>query len=375
MKQIEYAYKESYEENDIESSGFDTSSEDEEGIDASFEEVEETEEKDHSVKKQGKQSREAYDQHYRLLFDYFKDLNGEKLLTKQDEVVLGAKIKICERHLKTLANMINSKPGTRKSAATRNKQLLDALIRSYASKSKQFQDRFIKSNLRLVIELANRYTGKGLPLTDLIQEGNIGLMKAVTKFDHTKGFKFSTYASWWIHQSLSRAIMEQTHVIHIPVYVQELASKVFRAKAKLEHDTEKRVYPEEIAKEADIPLDAVNAILKGGDMVVPLDIPTVSEDTKTYLDITSDPDAKRAEHYLAARSITEGVRDSLELLSERERDILMMRFGINYDDDHKLEQIANKYSLSRERIRQIEKEALGKLADSEHGKVLKEFLN
>jgi RNA polymerase nonessential primary-like sigma factor len=375
MKQMDYAYKESYEDNDVDSPGFDDSQEDEEGFDASFDEDEEREESHSVTEKRKKSSREPYDKHYRLLFDYFKDLNDEKLLTKRDEIVLAAKIKICEEWSEKLSKLTKSKSGAGKSGAFRSKEVLDALRRSYTVESKRLQDRFIKSNLRLVIELANRYTGKGLPLTDLIQEGNIGLMKAVTKFDHTKGFKFSTYASWWIHQSLSRAIMEQTHVIHIPVYVQELASKVFRAKAKLERSTEKRIYPEDISEEANIPIDAVNAILKGGDIVVPLDLPSANEDTKTYLDIMPDPEAKRAEHYLDSRSITEGIRDSLELLSDRERDILMMRFGIDYDDDHKLEQIANKYSLSRERIRQIEKEALGKLADSEHGQVLREFLN
>lgn len=375
MKQMDYAYKESYEDNDVDSSGFDDSQEDEEGFEASFDEDEEREENRSVTKKRKKSSREPYDQHYRLLFDYFKDLNDEKLLTKRDEIVLAAKIKICEERSEKLTKLTEPKSGTKKSGAFRSEEVLDALRRSYTAESKRLQDRFIKSNLRLVIELANRYTGKGLPLTDLIQEGNIGLMKAVTKFDHTKGFKFSTYASWWIHQSLSRAIMEQTHVIHIPVYVQELASKVFRAKAKLERSTEKRIYPEDISEEANIPIDAVNAILKGGDIVAPLDLPSANEDSKTYLDIMPDPEAKRAEHYLDSRSINEGIRNSLELLSDREKDILMMRFGIDYDDDHKLEQIANKYSLSRERIRQIEKEALGKLADSEHGQVLREFLN
>lgn len=375
MKQMDYAYKESFEDNDADSSAFDESPEDEEGFDTSFGEDEELEENRSVTKKRKKSSREPYDPHYRLLFDYFKDLNDEKLLTKRDEIVLAAKIKICEERSEKLSGYTKSESGSGKSGTFRSREVLDALRRSYTAESKKLQDRFIKSNLRLVIELANRYTGKGLPLTDLIQEGNIGLMKAVTKFDHTKGFKFSTYASWWIHQSLSRAIMEQTHVIHIPVYVQELASKVFRAKAKLEGSTEKRIYPEDISEEANIPIDAVNAILKGGDIVVPLDLPSANEDSKTYLDIMPDPEAKRAEQYLDSRSITEGIRDSLELLSDRERDILMMRFGIDYDDDHKLEQIANKYSLSRERIRQIEKEALGKLADSEHGQVLREFLN
>ncbi len=371
MKLRQLAYTD--EESDLGNPGFNSSYEEEEDFDTVLEADEA--ETDKSETRNKKKNKETQDQHYRLLFNYFKDLNGETLLNRRDEAVLAAKIKICEIKAKRMAALLDSESKAKKSTPVRSKEVLDALNRSFVSKSRLYREKFIKSNLRLVIELANKYTGRGLPLTDLIQEGNIGLMKAVTKFDHTKGFKFSTYASWWIHQSLSRAVMEQTHVIHIPVYIQELASKVFRAKAKLERSTEKRVYPEQIAEETNIPIDAVNAVLKGSDMVVPLEIPSASEDSKTYLDITSDPNAKRAEYYLATRSVTEGVRDSLDLLSERERDILMMRFGIDYDDDHKLEQIANKYGLSRERVRQIEKEALGKLAESEHGQVLMEFLN
>jgi RNA polymerase sigma factor (sigma-70 family) len=322
-----------------------------------------------------KNGRDITDPNYRLLYAYFRELNDEKLLSKRDEAVLAAKIKLCESGARKITRRINNKTKTGKGIQSRAGYILDALSRSYSERSRQFQEKFVKSNLRLVIELANKYTGRGLPLTDLIQEGNIGLMKAVTKFDHTKGFKFSTYASWWIHQALSRAVMEQTHIILIPVYLQELAAKVFRAKAKLEHNTDKNAMPEQIARETNIPLDAVSTILRGNDLVVPLDLLPGNEDTKSYLDITSDPNAKRPEYYLTLRSINEEIRDSLELLSDRERDVLMMRFGIDYENDHKLEQIADKYGLSRERIRQIEKDALGKLAMSERSGVLREFLN
>lgn len=319
--------------------------------------------------------RDITDQSYRLLYAYFKDLNDETLLSRRDEAVLAAKIKLCESRAKKIAGFLNKNGITKNGNPSWDETVLDALGRSYTARSKHFQDKFIKSNLRLVIELANKYTGRGLPLTDLIQEGNIGLMKAVTKFDHTKGFKFSTYASWWIYQSLSRAVMEQTHVILIPVYLQELSAKVFRAKAKLEHNTDKNAVPEQIAKEVNMPLDAVTTILKGNDLVVPLELLPGNEDSKSYLDITPDPDSKRPEFYLTMRSIYDEVRDSLSLLSERERDVLKMRFGIDYENDHKLEQIADKYGLSRERIRQIEKDALTKLAGSERSHVLREFLN
>ena len=319
---------------------------------------------DESAAKPVKKNKENQDPHYRLLFAYYKDLNEEKLLTRRDEAVLAAKIKICEYKARSIARIANSRSRKKEPAPGRDRDLLDALLRSLNAKSKMYQDKFIKSNLRLVIELANKYTGRGLPLTDLIQEGNIGLMRAVMKFDDTKGFKFSTYASWWIHQSLSRAVMEQTQVIHIPVYLQELSAKIYKARAKLELNSDKPVYPQQIAEEADVSLDAVNTILKGGDMTVPLELSSGGEDSKSYLDMTPDPNARRAEYVLEMRSVTEGVRDFLNVLSERERDIVKMRFGIDYDDDHKLDQIANKYGLSRERIRQIEKEALNKLADS-----------
>jgi RNA polymerase sigma factor (sigma-70 family) len=319
--------------------------------------------------------KDVTDRNYRLLYAYFKEINDETLLSKRDEAVLAAKIKICESRAKKITGILHKKVDRKSEAPPVDVTALDAIGRGYTAKSKLFQDKFIKSNLRLVIELANKYTGRGLPLTDLIQEGNIGLMKAVTKFDHTKGFKFSTYASWWINQSLSRAVMEQTHVILIPVYLQELSAKVFRAKAKLENNTEIKALPEQIAKEVNIPLDAVSTILRGNDLVVPLELLPGNEDSKTHLEITPDPGAKRPEFYLIIRSIIDEVRESLNQLSERERDILKMRFGIDYDDDHKLEQIADKYGLSRERIRQIEKDALTKLAGSERSHVLREFLN
>ena len=369
LKQLEYIDDES----DLESPDLDTHGVSEEESISGYEEEEPEEEEPRG--RFFKNKRDITDPNFRLLYAYFKELNDETLLSKRDEAVLAAKIKFCETRAKKITGRLYSKPKRGNGIPRRDESILGALGRSYTARSKQFQEKFVKSNLRLVIELANKYTGRGLPLTDLIQEGNIGLMKAVTKFDHTKGFKFSTYASWWIHQSLSRAVMEQTHIILIPVYLQELAAKVFRAKAKLEHNTDKNAMPEQIAKETNIPLDAVSTILKGNDLVVPLELLPGNEDSKSYLDITSDPNAKRPEYYLTLQSINDEIRDSLELLSEREKDVLMMRFGIDYENDHKLEQIADKYGLSRERIRQIEKDALTKLAGSERSGVLREFLN
>jgi len=317
---------------------------------------------------------EKINQNFRLLFAYYKDLNGEQLLSRRDEVVLSAQIKICKARAKTIANNLSSRSSKNEYTVKSKRAYSEALLRLFANRALKLKEKFIKSNLRFVIELANRYQTRGLPLADLIQEGNIGLMKAVEKYDHTKGFKFSTYSAWWIHQSLSRAVMEQTKVISIPVYLQEQAYKVYRAKAKLEHNTDKVAQSEEIAQAASISEVVVSTILKGRKLTVPLELSAVDEDTKTYLDIVPDSNGKRAEYYIAAHSMTSKVKNSLSLLSERERDVLKMRFGVDYEDGHKLDQIAIKYGLSRERIRQIETIALKKLADSEDSQVLKEFL-
>jgi len=311
---------------------------------------------------------------YRLLFAYYKDLNGEGLLSRRDEVVLSAQIKICKERAKEILEQLNTINSKKTYTKKTNVAYLQAKQKLFNDRALKIREKFIKSNLRFVIDLANRYQTRGLPLSDLIQEGNIGLMKAVEKFDHTKGFKFSTYSAWWIHQSLSRAIMEQTKVISIPVYLQEQASVVFKAKAKLEYNRDKAADSEEIALETGLSKDVVNTILRGRNLTVPLEVSGVDEDTKTYLDIISDPNSKKADYYIAENSMTKRVKRSLRQLSDRERDVIKMRFGIDYENPYKLEQIAVKYSLSRERIRQIETIALKKIADSEEGYILKEFL-
>ncbi len=316
----------------------------------------------------------AINKNYRLLFTYYKDLNGEGLLSRRDEVVLSAQIKICKEKAKEILEQLNAINSKKTYTKKTDVAYLQAKQKLFNDRALRIREKFIKSNLRFVIDLANRYQTRGLPLSDLIQEGNIGLMKAVEKFDHTKGFKFSTYSAWWIHQSLSRAIMEQTKVISIPVYLQEQASVVFKAKAKLEYNREKAADNEEIALETGLSKDIVNTILRGRNLTVPLEVSGVDEDTKTYLDIVPDPNSKKADYYIAENSMTKRVKRSLRQLSDRERDVIKMRFGIDYEDPHKLEQIAVKYSLSRERIRQIETIALKKLADSEEGYILKEFL-
>ena len=322
---------------------------------------------------ESKMETENINKNFRLLFAYYKDLNSEGLLSKRDEAVISAQIKICREKASKIQVILDSK-SVKNIYNNRKTDYLNAKLNLYNKRAFRLREKFIKSNLRFVVDLANRYRTKGLPLSDLIQEGNIGLMKAVEKFDHTKGFKFSTYSSWWIHQSLSRATMEQSKVISIPIYLQEQASKIYKAKNKLEHNSSKMIRSEEIAQEAGLSVDVVNTVLRGRHLTVPLEISGVEEDTKTYLDIIPDPNSKNADYYLSEISMTQRVRKLLRKLTDREKDVLKMRFGIDYEDAHKLEQIAEKYSLSRERIRQIERIALQKLGDSKEAEILKEFL-
>lgn len=310
---------------------------------------------------------------YRGLFAYYKDLNSEGLLSRRDEVVLSAQKKICKEKVDLISQRISANTKSRylsEKAITR----LAAVQKIYEKRAFKIREKFINSNLRFVIDLANRYQSRGLPLSDLIQEGNIGLIKAVEKFDHMKGFKFSTYSAWWIHQALSRAIMEKTKVISIPVYLQEKSSIVYKAKTKIEHNRDRKADINELAEQSGLSKDMVNAILHSRDLTVPLELSGEDSDTKTYLDIVPDAKSIKADNYIAERTMVKRVKRSLNILNDRERDILKMRYGIGYRDEHKLDQIGLKYGLSRERIRQIETIALKKIANSNDGEMLREFL-
>ncbi|MGH7902427.1 MAG: sigma-70 family RNA polymerase sigma factor [Thermodesulfobacteriota bacterium] len=331
--------------------------------------------------------KEVPDESLRLLYAYFKDMALEPLFNAKKEIEVAAEIKKCESKAREIDDILNKAYRIKKSKSLRNgygnsrdRKLsekiakLSALKRAYSEKAKQLRDRFVKANLRLVVSIANKYRGRELPLSDLIQEGNSGLMKAVDRFDHTKGYKFSTYASWWIHQAVFRALQEQTRTIKVPVYLLEQSNKVFRISSMLHKRMGRKPTPEEIAKKSGISTKVVDSILKTQNDATSLDSPILDGEKATLLDFIVDEDSPTPDSVMAGASLAKRLREALSLLTAREEEIIRMRFGIDQEATNTLDEIGRKFNLTRERIRQIEKGALKKLAKSEMEDVLKSFL-
>ncbi|MGH7799176.1 MAG: sigma-70 family RNA polymerase sigma factor [Thermodesulfobacteriota bacterium] len=322
------------------------------------------------------------DEQVRLLFAYFKDLGAESLFTKKREIEISAKIKKCEakvRETETLIAKLSKKRDSKikndvRKKLTKRINRLNAFAKAYSEKAKELKKRFAKANLRLVVSIAKRYIGRGLPLPDLIQEGNIGLMRAIEGFDHTRGFKFSTYAVWWIHQATIRALLDQTRTIRVPVYVLEKASKVKRIRSMLHKQMGRRPTPEEIAEKSGIPVEGVKRILEAEGDVVRLDSHIVDGEKTTLLELIPDKGLPAQDSVVAHASLSERISEALSILTPREKEIIMLRFGINQESTHTLDEIGRKFDLSRERIRQIERDALKKLETSGFRDTLKSFL-
>ena len=295
---------------------------------------------------------------------YLKEIGKVNLLTPEEELSLAKRMadgETAKEQLEEIGEEIDED----------TKKQIDLLIADGEKAKKSLAE----ANLRLVVSIAKRYVGRGMLFLDLIQEGNLGLIKAVDKFDYTKGYKFSTYATWWIRQAITRAIADQARTIRIPVHMVETINKLVRVSRQLVQELGREPTPEELAKELNMPVDKVREISKISQEPVSLETPIGEEEDSHLGDFIPDEDAPAPSEAASFVLLKELLGAVLETLSEREAKVLRLRFGLDDGRARTLEEVGKEFDVTRERIRQIEAKALRKLRHPSRSKKLKDFLD
>lgn len=305
--------------------------------------------------------------HYHPTIDpvrsYLKEIGKIKLLSAEEEVELAKKIE----EGKIAAEKLKNNPDLTEEERFRLQRIV--------KEGERARKKLITSNLRLVVSIAKNFLGRGLTFLDLIQEGNLGLMKAVEKFDYKKGYKFSTYATWWIRQAITRAIADQARLIRIPVHMVESINKMNRVQKALAQKLGRDPSPEEIAREMGIEVEKVEEMLKISSEPVSLEQPIGEEEDSTVGDFVPDEKSPDPVEYAARKMLREDIKKLLEGLSERERKVIELRYGLIDDQQRTLEEVGQEFGVTRERIRQIESKAIKKLQHPNRSQALKDYID
>jgi len=294
---------------------------------------------------------------------WLNEIGRYKLLTTQQEVELAMQLEAGVRAEERLA-------AERDALSIEDRTLLQRQVR----KGHAAHSRLVEANLRLVVSIARNYIGRGMALLDLIQEGNLGLMRAVDRFDYRRGFKFSTYASWWIRQAITRAIADQARTIRVPIHVVEMINKLVRTRRDLSQALGREPTIDEIALDLEIDPDRVEELSKIAQSPVSLEMPVGEEDNATIGDFVEDTDVEVPVEAATFRLLQDYLSNALEGLNDREREVLIMRFGLENGKVSTLEEVGERFGVTRERIRQLETKALAKLRHPQNSRRLEGFL-
>ena len=292
---------------------------------------------------------------------YLNGIGKTALLNAEDEVELSKRIEagLYAKHLLETKKRLGP--------------VKKADLKTIVAEGEAARAHLLEANLRLVVSLAKRYTGRGMPLLDLIQEGNLGLIRAMEKFDYAKGFKFSTYATWWIRQAITRGMADQSRTIRLPVHLVEQVNKLARIKRELHQQLGREATLEELAEESGIPAHKIEELLDHSRDPVSLDMPVGADEEAPLGDFIEDAEATSAENTVVSNVMHSDVRAVLATLEEREQQVITLRFGLDDGQPRTLDQIGKRFGLSRERVRQIEREVMAKLREGRRADKLRSY--